>query len=90
MLFLFGFWKHGASRLPLRYEPIIWSFVFPLGMYTVASARLGLAADFPPLQWISQGMIWVAFAAWLFALAGVLRRLVLRTGGFGAGGAASS
>jgi len=89
MLFLFGFWKHGASRLPLRYEPIIWSFVFPLGMYTVASARLGLAADFPPLQWISQGMIWVAFAAWLFALAGLSRRLVLRTEPVGTGGAAS-
>jgi len=78
MLFLFGFWKHGANRLPLRYEPILWSFVFPLGMYALASARLGLAADFPPLQWISGVMIWVAFAAWLFALFGLVRRLVLR------------
>jgi tellurite resistance protein TehA-like permease len=75
MLFLFGVWKHGANRLPLQYEPIMWSFVFPLGMYSVASARLGLAADFPPLQWISQLMIWVAFAAWVVVLAGLVRRL---------------
>ncbi len=68
MLVLFGFWKHGANRLPIRYEPIMWSFVFPLGMYAVASARLGLTADFPPLQWISQLMIWVAFTVWLSVL----------------------
>ena len=88
MLVLFGFWKHGASRLPLRYEPILWSFVFPLGMYAVASARLGLAADFPPLQWISALMIWVAFAAWVFVLIGLVRRLVLRPA-TEAGGAAA-
>jgi tellurite resistance protein TehA-like permease len=76
MLFLFGFWKHVANSLALRYEPIMWSFVFPLGMYSVASARLGLAAEFPPLHWISQVMIWVALAAWLFALAGLIRRVV--------------
>lgn len=76
MLFLFGFWKHVANKLPLSYEPVMWSFVFPLGMYAVASARLGLAADFPPLQWISQLMIWVAFTAWLLTLIGAIRRLL--------------
>lgn len=39
MLVLFGVWKHGVNRLPLRYEPILWSFVFPLGMYAVARVR---------------------------------------------------
>ena len=81
MLFLFGFWKHVVNRLPLNYEPVMWSFVFPLGMYAVASVRLGLAADFPPLQWISQLMIWVAFAAWLLTLAGVIRRLLRNISG---------
>ena len=75
MLVIFGLWKHGANRLPVRYEPPMWSLVFPLGMYAVASARLGLAADFPPLRWIAQGMIWVAFAAWGLVLSGLLRRL---------------
>lgn len=75
LLFLFGFWKHIVNRQPLHYEPVMWSFVFPLGMYSVASARLGLAAEFPPLQWISELMIWVAFAVWLGTLAGLVRRL---------------
>jgi hypothetical protein len=30
----------------------------------VATLRLSLAAEFPPLKLISQGMIWVALAAW--------------------------
>ena len=73
MLFIFGLWKHGVNRMPLRYEPVLWSFVFPLGMYAVASARLGLAAEFAPLHWISQLMIWVALAVWALVLAGPVR-----------------
>ncbi len=69
MLFIFGAWKHGVNRMPWRYEPALWSWVFPLGMYAVASARLGLAAEFPPLHWISQGMIGVAMLAWLVVAA---------------------
>ena len=76
ILFLFGFWKHFARGLPMTYEPVLWSWVFPLGMYAVASARLGLTADFPPLYWISQIMIWVALAAWLAVLVGLTRRLL--------------
>jgi tellurite resistance protein TehA-like permease len=89
MLVLFGVWKHVANGQPLEYEPVMWSFVFPLGMYAVASARLGLAAEFPPLQWISQGMIWVALAAWFVVLAGLARRLWSRSLNVGAGGAPS-
>lgn len=74
MLAIFSFWKHVTHRLPLAYEPVMWSAVFPLGMYAVASARLGLAADFPPLQWIAQGVIWVALAAWVVVGCGLLRR----------------
>ncbi|MDP1902437.1 MAG: tellurite resistance/C4-dicarboxylate transporter family protein [Rubrivivax sp.] len=76
MLFIFGLWKHVANRVPLSYEPALWSAVFPLGMYAVASARLGLAAEFPPLQWISHGMIWVALAAWTLLLGSMIRRLL--------------
>ncbi|MDD5394005.1 MAG: tellurite resistance/C4-dicarboxylate transporter family protein [Thiothrix sp.] len=75
LLVIFGIWKHGIRRYPLRYEPALWSMVFPLGMYAVASFRLGLAADFPPLQWISQIMLWVAFATWCVVMAGLMHFL---------------
>ena len=50
LLLLFGIWKHIVCRVPLNYTPTLWSLVFPLGMYAVASLRLSLAEDFPPLQ----------------------------------------
>ena len=50
LLMLFGIWKHGVCRVPINYTPMLWSLVFPLGMYSLASLRLSLAADFPPLR----------------------------------------
>jgi tellurite resistance protein TehA-like permease len=65
LLLLLGIWKHGICRLPLIYTPVLWSLVFPLGMYSVASFRLSLAADFAPLQSVAKTVMWVAFGAWI-------------------------
>ena len=72
LLLLIGIWKHGICRVPLTYTPMLWSLVFPLGMYALASQRLSLAADFSPLQSISQTMVWIAFAAWAATAAGLI------------------
>lgn len=64
LLILFGVWKHCVCRVPLSYTPMFWSLVFPLGMYALASLRLSLATDFPPLRSISHAMVWTALAAW--------------------------
>jgi len=42
----------------------------------VASGRLGLAAEFAPLEWISTLMVWIAFAAWCLTLKGMLHHVV--------------
>jgi tellurite resistance protein TehA-like permease len=73
LLILFGIWKHGVCRVPLTYTPMLWSLVFPLGMYALASLRLSLASDYPPLHLISLGMVWVALAAWIATAIGLLR-----------------
>lgn len=75
MMIIFGIWKHVIRRYPLRYEPAMWSMVFPLGIYAVASFRLGLAADFFPLEWISRIMVWVAFATCCLVMLGLLMQL---------------
>ena len=72
LLVVIGCWKHFFRRVPLCYEPTQWSIVFPLGMYTVTSYRLALAAEFLPLHQISHVMLWIAIAAWCLVLAGLL------------------
>ncbi|MGH6955341.1 MAG: tellurite resistance/C4-dicarboxylate transporter family protein [Caulobacteraceae bacterium] len=64
LLVLFGAWKHWVRRAPLRYTPMHWSLVFPLGMYALASLRLSLAAEFVIFKEVAQAMVWVALTAW--------------------------
>jgi tellurite resistance protein TehA-like permease len=71
LLILFGVWKHVVLRLPIIYTPMLWSLVFPLGMYALASLRLSLASDFPPLRAVSLTMVWVALAAWAATAVGL-------------------
>ena len=42
-------------------------------MYAVATYRLSLAADFPPMRDLSRGIVWIAFAAWAIAMVGLVR-----------------
>jgi tellurite resistance protein TehA-like permease len=72
LLVIFGIWKHVVRREPLVYLPSYWSLVFPLGMYAVATYRLSLASDFEPIQLFSQAMVWVALAAWLLTMTGLV------------------
>lgn len=77
LLVVISFWKHFVRRIPVRYDPRQWSIVFPLGMYTVASYQLSLAAEFDPLHQISHVMIWVAIITWCLVMIGLLRRLAV-------------
>jgi tellurite resistance protein TehA-like permease len=71
LLVILGIWRHVVRRYPLRYDPAYWNLVFPLGMYSVATYRLSLAADYTALQTLSRVMIWVAFSAWLATMLGL-------------------
>ncbi|MGH6844299.1 MAG: tellurite resistance/C4-dicarboxylate transporter family protein [Methylocella sp.] len=72
LLVMFGIWKHGVRRIPLSYTPMLWSVVFPLGMYAVATDRLSLADAYPPLQVLSHSMAWVALGAWIATAASLI------------------
>lgn len=60
-----GWWRHAARGVPLRYDPTLWSVIFPLGMYAVAGIYLGRADRLPIVSWVGAAWLWVAFAAWL-------------------------
>lgn len=68
LLIFFGVWKHVVCRVPLTYSPALWSLVFPLGMYSVATFRFSLATQFPLLQSLGRGFVWVAAAVWLASI----------------------
>jgi tellurite resistance protein TehA-like permease len=68
MLVILGFWRHVYRRFPLRYDPLYWGAVFPLGMYTVSSFRLAQAMDVPYLLFIPRGFLVVSWLAWTAAM----------------------
>ena len=62
----------------LRYDPLYWGAVFPIGMYTVSTYRLGQIVDVPELMAIPRVFIWVALLAWTATLFGLIRDLIAR------------
>jgi tellurite resistance protein TehA-like permease len=76
LLVILGFWRHVRRHWPLTYEPNLWSIVFPLGMYSVATLTFGKAARIAFMEPLARFMIWVAIAAWALVAAAFLARLV--------------
>jgi tellurite resistance protein TehA-like permease len=76
-LVIAGIWRHVRHRVPLAYEPGLWSIVFPVGMYGVASHELGRVLRAPWLVTLGRDEAWAALAVWaavLLAMAVTLRR----------------
>jgi tellurite resistance protein TehA-like permease len=71
LLVLLGIWKHVIHGVPIAYSTQLWSIVFPLGMYTVATLRLSHVSEFPILASWSLITVWIAFAAWLATFIGL-------------------
>jgi tellurite resistance protein TehA-like permease len=80
LLLILGLWRHVRRNWPLTYEPTLWSVVFPLGMYSVATLTFGKAAHLAFMEPLARFMIWVAFAAWVLVAAAFLARLPRRPG----------
>jgi tellurite resistance protein TehA-like permease len=64
MLVLFGLWRYFVRGYPWSYEPKLWSVVFPLGMYTVASVTLGRATGYGFMTGLAAVWVWIGIGAW--------------------------
>ena len=72
-LFVMFFWRHVILHQPAWFEPSWWSLVFPLGMYSAATAALSQAMELPAvLDAVASIFAWVALAAWVATFVNML------------------
>jgi tellurite resistance protein TehA-like permease len=75
-LFVLTAWRYAAPR-GRAFDSSLWSMVFPLGMYGVATDTFGDAAHLPLLRSLASAEVWLALIAW----AGVAAWMVASTRG---------
>lgn len=79
MLLVLTFWRYVYRRFPIKYDPLYWGAVFPLGMYAASTDRMIVAMEFDFLAFLPRVFLYIGLAAWTVAFAGLtvdlLRRL---------------
>ncbi len=78
MLVVLALWRYVWRRFPLRYDPLYWGAVFPLGMYAAATQQLTKALELPFLAFLPPIFMAAALAAWTATFAGLVRSVVRR------------
>ena len=88
MLLVLEVWQHVVRRFPLRYDPLYWGAVFPLGMYAVATKQIAEVLALPFLAPMASAFFVVALAAWTLVFGALAWELWIRItrGWFGRGG----
>ena len=72
MLLILSVWRYVYKRFPLRYDPLYWGAVFPLGMYAVSTHQMTRALDLDLLTTLPAIFAWIAMGAWLLTFYGYL------------------
>lgn len=71
-------WRYVIERVPLRYQPSMWSLVFPLGMYGVASEEMFSVLGVARFDWLPAATLVLATIAWALTAVGMVVHLVHR------------
>jgi len=74
MLLILVFWRH--SYIPLKYDPLYWGTVFPLGMYAVCTFEMVRAMSLDFLLPIARVFVYAALLAWAITFVGLIHSLV--------------
>jgi tellurite resistance protein TehA-like permease len=76
MLLVLAGWRYFHQRFPVRYDPLYWGAVFPLGMYSTATHEMAAALQLPFLGLVPSVFLGAALLAWTAVFAGLLRQLL--------------
>lgn len=74
-LFALMIWRYVWMKDRFTYEPAVWGMVFPLGMYTTSTYQFDRAMGYGFLDPVPEVLVFVALAAWLLGMVGLLRRI---------------
>ena len=78
MLLLLGFWRHFLCGVPLKYDPLYWGAVFPLGMYSVSTYHLASVLHAQFLSPLSTLFLGIAALAWTATFVGLIDSFLSR------------
>ena len=78
MLVVLAVWRHVFKRFPMRYDPLYWGAVFPLGMYAASTHEMSTALSLDFLGLLPPVFLYAALIAWAAASAGLVLSLVRR------------
>ncbi len=82
MLLILGIWRHVYKRFPLKYDPLYWGAVFPLGMYAVSTGRMSQAMGFDFLWFLAPVFLCIALLAWTMTFSGLVKDFLRRARAF--------
>ncbi|MEO8410141.1 MAG: tellurite resistance/C4-dicarboxylate transporter family protein [Propionivibrio sp.] len=78
MLVILALWRHVYKRFPMKYDPLYWGAVFPLGMYAVSTDQMTKAMGFSFLEFLPPAFLYIALVAWTATFAGFVLDLLRR------------
>lgn len=82
MLLVLALWRHVYKRFPMKYDPLYWGAVFPLGMYAASTDQMIRAMGFDFLGFLPPVFLYIALAAWTAAFTGFVLDLLRRVRAF--------
>jgi tellurite resistance protein TehA-like permease len=80
MLVVLALWRYVYRRFPLKYDPLYWGAIFPLGMYAAGTEEMIKAMGMEFLAFLPPAFLYIALAAWAAAFIGLSRSLLRRFG----------
>jgi tellurite resistance protein TehA-like permease len=78
MLAILALWRYVYKRFPMKYDPLYWGAVFPLGMYAAGTHEMIHALEIDFLEFLPSAFVYIALAAWVAAFTGLALDLFRR------------